>query len=80
MMSKYDNKMLNELYDELDRVYQEQSDMKKYRTIKDPYERERVLQDMEEEIMYIKMKIEEIAIIQSDYSDDESDYINNIYR
>lgn len=71
MMSKYDNKMLNELYDELDRVYQEQSDMKKYRTIKDPYERERVLQDMEEEIMYIKMKIEEIAIIQSDYSDDE---------
>lgn len=35
-MSKYDNKMLNELYNELDRLYQEQSDIRKYRQIKDP--------------------------------------------
>lgn len=71
MMSKYDNKMLNELYNELDRLYQEQSDIRKYRQIKDPQERERKLQDIEEEIIYIKMRIEEIAIIQSDYTDDE---------
>lgn len=70
-MSKYDNKMLNELYDDLDRLYQEQSDIRKYRQIKDLRERERVLQDIEEEIIYIKMRIEEIAIIQSDYTDDE---------
>lgn len=70
-MSKYDNKMLNELYNELDRLYQEQSDIRKYRQIKDPQERERKLQDIEEEIIYIKMRIEEIAIIQSDYTDDE---------
>lgn len=71
MMSKYDNMMLNELYNELDRLYQEQSDIRKYRQIKDPQERERKLQDIEEEIIYIKMRIEEIAIIQSDYTDDE---------
>lgn len=70
-MSKYDNKMLNELYNELDRLYQEQSDIRKYRQIKDPQERERKLQEIEEEIIYIKMRIEEIAIIQSDYTDDE---------
>ena len=70
-MSKYDNKMLNELYNELDRLYQEQSDIRKYRQIKDLQERERTLQDIEEEIIYIKMRIEEIAIIQSDYTDDE---------
>lgn len=70
-MSKYDNMMLNELYNELDRLYQEQSDIRKYRQIKDPQERERKLQDIEEEIIYIKMRIEEIAIIQSDYTDDE---------
>lgn len=70
-MSKYDNKMLNELYNELDRLYQEQSDIRKYRQIKDPQERERILQEIEEEIIYIKMRIEEIAIIQSDYTDDE---------
>ena len=71
MMSEYDNKMLNELYNELDRLYQEQSDIRKYRQIKDPQERERKLQDIEEEIIYINMRIEEIAIIQSDYTDDE---------
>lgn len=70
-MSKYDNKTLNELYNELDRLYQEQSDIRKYRQIKDPQERERKLQDIEEEIIYIKMRIEEIAIIQSDYTDYE---------
>lgn len=71
MTSKYDNKMLNELYDDLDRLYQEQSDIRKYRSIKGVENREKALQDIEEEIIYIKMKIEEISIIQSDYTDDE---------
>lgn len=71
MTSKYDNKMLNELYDDLDRLYQEQSDIRKYRNIKGVENREKALQDIEEEIIYIKMKIEEISIIQSDYTDDE---------
>lgn len=71
MTSKYDNKMLNELYDDLDRLYQEQSDIRKYRNIKGVENREKALQDIEEEIIYIKMKIEEIEIIQSDYTDDE---------
>lgn len=71
MTSKYDNKMLNELYDDLDRLYQEQSDIRKYRNIKGVENREKALQDIEDEIIYIKMKIEEIEIIQSDYTDDE---------
>jgi hypothetical protein len=71
MMSKFDNKMLNELYDDLDELYKEQSDIRKFRTITDPYKKEIRLQEIEEEIIYIKMRIEEIAIIQSDYTDDE---------
>ena len=71
MMSKFDNKMLNELYDDLDELYKEQSDIRKFRTITDPYEKELRRQEIEEEIIYIKMRIEEIAIIQSDYTDDE---------
>ena len=70
-MNKFDNKMLNELYDDLDELYKEQSDIRKFRTITDPYKKELRLQEIEEEIIYIKMRIEEIAIIQSDYTDDE---------
>jgi hypothetical protein len=71
MMSKYDNKLLNELYDELDRLYDEASYIRQYHKTVDGRDRYLVLQEIEEEIIYIKMRIEEIAIIQSDYTDDE---------
>jgi hypothetical protein len=71
MMSKYDNKLLNELYDELDRLYDEASYIRQYHKTVDGRDRYFALQEIEEEIIYIKMRIEEIAIIQSDYTDDE---------
>ena len=71
MMSKYDNKLLNELYDELDRLYDEASYIRQYHKTVDGRDKYLVLQEIEEEIIYIKMRIEEIAIIQSDYTDDE---------
>lgn len=70
-MSKYDNKMLNELYDDLDKLYQEAADIRRYHKTTDGRDRFVALQEIEEEIIYIKMRIEEISIIQSDYTDDE---------
>lgn len=71
MMSKYDNKMLNELYSDLDDLYQEASDIRRFHRTEDGRDKDAALQEIEEEIIYIKMRIEEIAIIQSDYTDDE---------
>ena len=71
MMSKYDNKMLNELYSDLDELYQEASDIRRFHKTEDGRDNDAALQEIEEEIIYIKMRIEEIAIIQSDYTDDE---------
>lgn len=71
MMSKYDNKMLNELYSDLDELYQEASDIRRFHRTEDGRDKDAALQEIEEEIIYIKMRIEEIAIIQSDYTDDE---------
>ena len=71
MMSKYDNKMLNELYSDLDEMYQEASDIRGFHKTEDGRDKDAALQEIEEEIIYIKMRIEEIAIIQSDYTDDE---------
>lgn len=71
MMSKYDNKMLNELYSDLDELYQEVSDIRRFHKTEDGRDKDAALQEIEEEIIYIKMRIEEIAIIQSDYTDDE---------
>lgn len=71
MMSKYDNKMLNELYSDLDKLYQEASDIRRFHKTEDGMDKDAALQEIEEEIIYIKMRIEEIAIIQSDYTDDE---------
>lgn len=71
MMSKYDNKMLNELYSDLDELYQEASDIRRFHKTEDGRDKDAALQEIEEEIIYIKMRIEEIAIIQSDYTDDE---------
>ena len=71
MMSKYDNKMLNELYSDLDELYQEASDIRRFHKTEDGRDKDTALQEIEEELIYIKMRIEEIAIIQSDYTDDE---------
>lgn len=71
MMSKYDNKMLNELYSDLDELYQEASDIRRFHRTEDGRDKDAALQEIEEDIIYIKMRIEEIAIIQSDYTDDE---------
>lgn len=71
MMSKYDNKMLNELYSDLDELYQEASDIRRFHKTEDGRDKDVALQEIEEDIIYIKMRIEEIAIIQSDYTDDE---------
>lgn len=71
MTSKYDNKMLNELYSDLDKLYQEAADIRRYHKTEDGRDRYLALQEIEEEIIYIKMRIEEIQIIQSDYTDDE---------
>ena len=70
MMSKYDNKMLNELYSDLDELYQEASDIRRFHKTEDGRDKDTALQEIEEEIIYIKMRIEEIAIIQSDYTDE----------
>lgn len=70
-MSYLDNKMLFELYDELDSVIEQQKDLKRYREIPEGKTLEQALQELEEEEYYIRMKIDELSIVQSDYFDCE---------
>lgn len=70
-MNYMDNKLLFELYDELDRVLLEQNELRRFRKVPEGYTLEEALQELEEEEYYIKMKIEELSIVQSDYNNEE---------
>lgn len=69
-MSYLDNKMLFELYDELDSVIEQQKDLKRYRDVPEGKTLEQALQELEEEEYYIRMKIDELSIVQDDFSEE----------
>lgn len=70
-MNYLDNKMLFELYDELDAIAEERKRLHHFYNVPEGSTIERRLQELEEEEYYIRMKIEELSIVQDDYSDFE---------
>lgn len=70
-MNFLDNKMLHELYDELDVIDEERKRLHHFYNVPEGSTIERRLQEIDEEEYYIRMKIEELSIVQDDYSDFE---------
>lgn len=63
--------MLHQLYDKLDQLIKERKLVKQYHNAPLGYTVEEYLQELDEEETYIRMKIEELSIVQDDYVDDE---------
>lgn len=70
-MNTLDNLCLHQLYDNLDKLIDERKLVKQYRNPPQGYTLEEYLQELDEEEYYIRMKIEELAIVQSDFMDEE---------
>ena len=62
--------MLFELYDELDNITDERKHLRQYRNVPQGKTLEQALQELDEEEYYIRMKIEELSIVQDDYSEE----------
>ena len=70
-MNNLDNMMLHQLYNKLDQLIEERKLVKQYRNAPLEYTVEEYLQELDEEETYIRMKIEELSIVQDDFMDDE---------
>lgn len=62
--------LLHELLDELDMVVLRQKDLRRYRDVPKGYTMEQALQELEEEEIIIRDKIEELSIVELDYTDE----------
>lgn len=70
-MNTLDNKCLHQLYEELDKLIDERRDIRQFHKAPDGYTVDEYLQMLDEEEVYIRQKIEELSIVQSDYFDEE---------
>ena len=70
-MNSLDNMCLHQLYDELERLIQERKDTRQYHHAPEGYTIEEYLQELDEEEVYLRSKIEELDIAQSDYFSEE---------
>ena len=68
-MNNLDNLCLYQLYNELDKLIEERKQLKQYRQVPEGVTLEEALQELDEEEIYIKMKIDELSIVQSDFMD-----------
>lgn len=66
----YDNMLLHELLDELDKIIIQQKDLRRYRDVPKGYTLEQALQELYEEEIIIRNKIEELSIVELDYTDE----------
>lgn len=62
--------LLHELLDELDMVILRQKDLRRYRDVPKGYTLEQALQELEEEEIIIRDRIEELSIVELDYTDE----------
>jgi hypothetical protein len=69
-MKNYYNMLLHELLDELDMVILRQKDLRRYRDVPKGYTLEQALQELEEEEIILRDKIEELSIVELDYTDE----------
>lgn len=70
-MNTLDNLCLHQLYEELDRLIDERKNTRQFHRAPEGYTVEEYLQELDEEEVYIRQKIEELSIVQSDYFDEE---------
>lgn len=70
-MNSLDNMCLYQLYDKLEQLIQARKDTKRYHQAPEGYTIEEYLQELDEEETYVRMKIEELSIVQDDFMDDE---------
>lgn len=66
----YDNMLLHELLDELDKIIIQQKDLRRYRDVPKGYTLEQALQELYEEEIIVRNKIEELSIVELDYTDE----------
>ena len=69
-MKTYDNMLLHELLDELDKIIIRQKDLRRYRDVPKGYTLEQALQELYEEEIIVRNKIEELSIVELDYTDE----------
>lgn len=70
-MSTLDNLCLHQLYEELDKLIDKRKNVRQFHRAPDGYAVDEYLQMLDEEEVYLRMKIEELTIVQSDFFDDE---------
>ena len=70
-MNTLDNLCLHQLYDKLEQLIQDLKDVRQYHKAPEGYTIEEYLQELDEEEQYLRMKIEELSIVQSDYFEEE---------
>lgn len=66
-----DNMMLHELYDKLEQLIDERKQVKRYHRTPLGYSIEEYLQELDEEEVCIRARIEELSIAREDYFSDE---------
>ena len=66
----YDNMLLHELLDEFDKIIIQQKDLRRYRDVPKGYTLEQALQELYEEEIIVRNKIEELSIVELDYTDE----------
>lgn len=69
-MNYLDSLRINELYDELEELAVQRKNIKRHRCAPDGKTYEQALQELDEEELYIRMKIEELSIVQEDFSEE----------
>lgn len=70
-MNTLDNLCLHQLYEKLDALIKERKETRQLHRAPEGYTVEEYLQELDEEETYLRMKIEELSIVQSDYFDEE---------
>lgn len=69
-MDYLDNVCLHQLYDKLEFLIRERKDVRQYHRAPLGYSVEEYLQELDEEEIYIRAKIDELSIVQEDFSDE----------
>lgn len=70
MMNYLDNLCLHQLYDRLEELIAERKHLRQYRDVSEGLPLDEVLQELDEEEIYLRAKIEELEIVQEDFSDE----------
>ena len=70
MMTSIDNLPLHQLYDQLDRLIEKRKYIRQYRDIPTGYTMEEILMELDEEEIFLRDRIEELSIVEEDYSDE----------